>query len=129
MRGKVVGLICVIAISFGIIIYKQTLTAGASQPEPSKPWVLLVAELREADEAHDSCADIIRLVREAQARGIKTEELTPQSDSPLLSKYHVLIIPTVVIVGGDGQEKARFEGEDEKTVKALKEQLSKLKEG
>ncbi len=129
MREKLVGLICVIAISFGIVLYKQTLIVAATPPESNKPWVLLVADLHEADDAHDSCADIIQAVRDVQARGVKTEELTPQSDSPLLRKYHVLTIPTVVIVGGDGQEKARFEGEDEKTLKALEKKLVELKGG
>ena len=90
------------------------------------PRVLLVAELSEADATGDSCAEIIHLVRSARDRGIAVQELEPDSKSDLLTRYHVLTIPTVLIMGGDGKIVSRFEGEGRDTVRALRAGLEQL---
>lgn len=90
------------------------------------PTVILVADLSEASEPGDNCAEIIRLVRDAEKLGIRVSELTPSSASPVLRQYRVSIAPTVLILGKDGREISRFEGEDGSTVQAIRTRLRQM---
>jgi len=90
------------------------------------PAVVLVADLREADDPHDRCADIIRAVREASKRGVHVAELTPDSKSDLLKNHHILTFPTVLLLDASGKEVERFEGEDIATVSAIQTRLAAL---
>jgi hypothetical protein len=65
-------------------------------------------------------------VRSARERGIAVQELEPGSKSDLLARYHVLTIPTVLILDHDGKETSRYEGEGRDTVKALHARLEQL---
>jgi hypothetical protein len=76
--------------------------------------------------AGDPCAEIIHLVRSARDRGIAVQELEPDSKSELLTRCHVLTIPTVLIMDGNGQVVSRFEGEGRDTVKAVRARLEQL---
>lgn len=128
MKVKWLGILAVLLIAGGIIAYKARVTAqpqATTNPEP--PRVLLVADLKEADSAGDICAQIIHLVREARDRGISVRELEPDSKSELLTRYHVLIIPTVLILDRDGTVTARYEGEGRDTLKAVRSGLLQLK--
>ncbi len=98
------------------------------QAPKGAPAVILVADLREADDPHDPCADIIRAVREVSKRGIRVAELSPDSQSDLLHRYRVLTVPTVLVLDSAGNEIGRFEGEDVTTVKAIQTRLSALAE-
>ncbi len=111
----------VIALAMVAVAYKQTATAAGAAPS-----VLLVADLREAGEGNDGCAVIIRSVRDAAAHGVHVQELTPDSASPLLKTYRIVTIPTVVILGADGHEQARFVGENGATIKLLQAKLATL---
>jgi hypothetical protein len=128
MKRKWIGLVAVLVIAGAIIGYKayvsQKPSASASKADP--PRVLLVAELSEADATGDSCAEIIHLVRSARDRGIAVQELEPDSKSDLLTRCHVLTIPTVLIMDGSGQVVSRFEGEGRDTVKAVRARLEQL---
>ena len=75
--------------------------SSASASSAGLPRVLLVAELSEADATGDSCAEIIHLVRSARDRGIAVQELEPDSKSDLLTRCHVLTIPTVLPPSGE----------------------------
>lgn len=108
----------------GVIAHSQRAAAGSAL-EPLRS-VLLVADLREAGESNDGCAVIIRMVRDVAAHGVRVQEITPDSASPLLKTYRVVAIPTVVILRADGREEARFVGEGDATIKALRAKLATL---
>lgn len=125
MKGKWIGLVTVALIAVGIIAYKAHRKQDAAGAPPF-PRVLLVADLREADDAGDPCAQIIHDVRAARARGVAVEELSPDSKSELLVRYHVLTAPTVLILDPKGQVVSRYEGEGKQTVAAVHSQLDQL---
>lgn len=125
MKIKWSGILAVVVIVIGITAYKRHTVHAAATSENHPPRVLLVADLSEADSA-DACADIIRSVRATRQRGIPVQELTPDSKSEMLRRYHVLTIPTVLIIDRSGEVVSRFEGEDHQTVTAVREQLAQL---
>ena len=90
------------------------------------PSVVLVADPREASDSDDGCSVIFRAVRQAAKRGVAVAELPPDSHSDLLHKYHVLTVPTVLVLDKTGKEISRFEGEDTTTVKAVQARLATL---
>lgn len=127
MRVRWLGLGLVAVLVVCTLLLKSRMRHNAtSAPVSGTPAVLLVADLREADDPNDPCADIIRAVREASRRGIRVAELRPDSNSDLLRRYHVLTVPTVLLLDGSGKEIGRFEGEDSTTVKAVQTRLSAL---
>ena len=128
MKRKWIGLAAVLVIAGAIISYKVYVSPKSAAPETKAgfPRVLLVAELSEADATGDPCAEIIHLVRSARDRGIAVQELEPDSKSDLLTRCHVLTIPTVLIMDGNGQVVSRFEGEGRDTVKAVRARLEQL---
>lgn len=118
------GIIAVALIAVAITAYKVHIK-NATVARNSIPKVLLVADLSEADSA-DPCAEIIQSVRAARERGVQVQELSPDSKSEMLRRYHVLTIPTVVILDHNGHVVLRFEGEDRQTVSAVRAQLAQL---
>lgn len=127
MKGKWIGLTAVVLIGGAIIGYKAHVSPESQAASTTALLrVLLVAELGEANATGDSCAEIIHLVRAARDRGIAVQELEPGSKSDLLTRYHVLTIPTVLILDRSGQVVSRFEGEGRDTVKALRTGLQQL---
>lgn len=130
MKSRWIGLVCVLLAAVAIVVYKQRASGVALlEVGAGTPSVLLVADLNEAEEAEDRCGEIIRAVRAAGKRGVKVEELMPDSASELLARYRVVSAPTVVILGKDGGEAARYEGEEEKTVQAIEAHLATLSGG
>lgn len=128
MKSRWIGLTTVALIAGAIIGYKAHLTPDVQAASTSvPPRVLLLAEPSEANDAGDSCAEIIHLVRAARERGVAVRELEAGSKSNLLARYHMLVVPTVVILDGDGKEVARFEGEGRTTVKAIRAALAALR--
>ncbi len=132
MKRKWIGLLAVALVALGIIAYKWHLSSYLSRDTQSTasaapPRVLLVADLREADSDGDACAQIIQDVRAARERGIAVQELGPDSESDLLSRYHVLTVPTVLILDRQGNVTSRYEGEGWETVAALRAQLEQLR--
>ena len=128
MKTKWIGLGAVVLIAGAIIGFKTHLSPEAEAANVAQPpRVLLVAELSEANNAGDSCAEIIHLVRAARDWGIAVQELDAGSKSGLLTRYHVLIIPTVLILDHDGKDTARYEGEGREMVKVLRTVLEQLR--
>jgi hypothetical protein len=127
MRVHWIGIGLVLVLIIGILFLKSRLRPNASPTTVNgTPAVVLVADLREAGEANDGCALIIRAVRDASKRGVSTEELSPDSPSDLLRDYHILTVPTVLFLDSTGKEIGRFEGEDVKTVHAIETRLASL---
>jgi hypothetical protein len=132
MNGRRLALIVIILATGGVIAYKQVRSgnspARSALDSGVAPRVILVADLSEAEEKC-ACGEIIRAVRAAQKRGIPTLEFTPDSKSELLKRYRVLSAPTVVFLDATGKETSRYEGEDEKTVEAIRSYLKRIAEG
>lgn len=127
MRIRWIGVAIVLLAVTGLFLVKQR--AHRVSPELASvelPSVLLVADLREAGEPGDACAEIIHAVREANNRGVRVQELMPDSSSDLLRRYRVLTAPTVLILSEDGRELGRFEGESRETVNAIRTRLATL---
>ncbi|HVT02465.1 MAG TPA: hypothetical protein VHL58_03710 [Thermoanaerobaculia bacterium] len=100
---------------------------AAPTPAAQRASVIALVDPREEGETH-GCGAIIHLVREAKQQGVQVVELAPGSDSPLVKQHRILVNPTVLVVDANGQERARFEGEDGATIKAIEQELQKQKE-
>lgn len=132
MNAGWAGVALVAIAAVGIVVYKQhrvgtetgQLASGASS---QKREIILVADFREAG-TEDNCAEIIRLVRAAASRGVAVRELSPDSESPLLKEYRVLTVPTLLIVDRDGNVASRYEGEENSTVREIRDKLVSLSE-
>lgn len=123
---KWIGVVAVALLAVAIVAYKTSVR----QPDVVSnevPRVLLVADLSEADQEGDRCAEIIQAVRRAKARGIVVQEHNPDSKSPLLSRYRVLTDPTVLILSPQGEVVSRHEGEAPQTLAAIRTQLEQLR--
>ncbi len=129
MKPRHVAVIAIFAAAGVIIGYKHF----RNTPAPSTlnatlaPRVMLVADLSEA-EAKCACGEIIRAVRAAQQKGVATREFAADSKSEELKRYRILTAPTVLFLDAKGDEIARYEGEDEKTVEEIRAQLKRLAE-
>lgn len=120
----------VIIIAIGIVAYKldrqgKLAVQTRKSSSPSKIEVILVADLSEANEKGDNCVKIIHLVRAVGARGIITQEFAPESNSPLIKQYHVLTVPTVLVLD-DGRVVSRYEGESSSTVQEIQTAFAAL---
>lgn len=129
MKTRWIG---VVMAAVGLVAYKEhrfrvSTSPGTQGQSSDKPEIVLVAEPREADTA-DNCAEIIRLVRAAAKRGVTVQELSPNSESPLLKQYRVLTIPTVLILDHDGNVASRYEGEENSTLQQIRNGLTSLAE-
>ncbi len=127
VRWLGVGLVGVLVVCT-LLLKSRTRHSPTAASTNGTPAVILVADLNEANDPNDRCADIIRAVREASRRGIHVAELSPDSNSDLLRRYRVLTVPTVLLLDRSGKEIVRFEGEDSSTVKAVQTRMSALVE-
>lgn len=119
------GLVAILVVCI-LLLKSRTQHNATSATVTGTPAVVLVADLREANDSEDGCAAIIRAVRQASKRGVKVAELPPDSSSDLLRRYRVLTVPTVLLLDKTGKEIGRFEGEDAMTVKAVQTRLANL---
>lgn len=127
-NGKWIGLAAVAFTVVSIVTYKTQVTLRTPTADADAlPRVLLVADLREADSEGDACAEIIRSVRAARARGVAVQELDPGTKSDLLRRYQILTVPTVLILDPNGKVLSRFEGEGRQIVTAVRIQLDQLR--
>ncbi len=96
MKLKWFGIVAVIFIGASLVALKLRADApGATNSEAGPTQVLIVADLGEAG-TNDGCGKLIDAVRAARARGVRTVELSPESSSPLLTQYRVVLSPTVL---------------------------------
>lgn len=132
MKTRWIGILFVVIVVAGIIAWKlhgqpRATVQIAGGGSSATPQVILVANLREANDKGDNCSTIIHLVRVAGERGIAIRELSPGSPSPLIKRYHVLTIPTVLVLQ-HGRVVSRYEGESQATVQKIRARLAKLEE-
>ena len=126
MKKNTLYVIVLLVLAAGLVIYKQRTAPRSTNPEVSLPEVVLIADLGEADSSTDTCAEIIRVVREARGRGVKVLELMPNSDSSLLRNHRVVVVPTVLVLDRDGRELSRFEGESVATLGAIRTRMGQI---
>lgn len=126
MNVKTLAVAFVVLAAGGIVAVKtmgqRPADAAVSAPG-AMPSIVLVADPREAD-TDCGCGQIIRRVREAKARGVAVEELGPAD--PGVARYGVSVVPTVLVLGGDGRVVARREGESSETLAAITGDLTAL---
>jgi hypothetical protein len=137
MKKEWLGVVAVVAAAAAVVIYKEakrsatttpaaTPSAELSTPSASAtPSIVLVADLSEA-ESEDPCAEVIRLVRAAAARGVLVREIPSGQESPLLRQYRITVEPTVLLLDTGGRVLARHEGESPETIAAIRSSLEKL---
>ncbi len=125
MKRNTLYVVVTLAVAAGLIAIKPHVRRSLENESPS-PAVILVADLREADSPNDTCARIIQAVRDARNKGVSVTELMPNSDSSLLKKHAVVVAPTVLILGKEGEELSRFEGESAATLNAIRAALNQL---
>ncbi|HJW72582.1 MAG TPA: hypothetical protein VJ486_06960 [Geothrix sp.] len=94
-------------------------------PMASQPMLILFADLREADSSC-GCGEVIRIVREAAKHRVGLHEMEPGSTDEMVKRYGLTTSPTVLVLGPDGKEQARFEGEGPDTIQGLRSQLQEL---
>ena len=129
MKVRWSGVILVGLLVLGTLFLKsRTRQHGALDPTKGIPAVILVADPSEANDGDDGCAVMFRAVRGAAKRGVAVAEVAPNSNPDLLRRYHVLTVPTVLLLDRTGKEITRFEGEDVTTVKAVQNRLAALSE-
>ena len=128
MKRNLLLVLSVLVVAAGLIVVKRRVKESDAVAHVSPdPTVILVADLSEANEPHDNCAEIIRAVREAETAGIRVSELMPGQASSLLREHQIVVAPTVLILGKDGRELNRFEGEQTSTVIAIRNRLQELR--
>ena len=120
-------MVLILALAAGLIAIKAHI-APPTDKESSSPAVILVADLREAGSPNDTCARIIQAVRDARSKGVNVTELMPNSDSAVLKMHRVIVIPTVLILDKEGQERDRFEGESAATLDGIRARLKQLQD-
>ena len=127
MKVRWPGVALVVLLVIGTLLLKSR-TRNSVAPATVKvtPSVILIADPSEANDSDDGCAVMFRAVRQAAKRGVAVAELAPNSNSDLLRQYHVLTVPTVLVLDNAGKEVSRFEGEDAATVKAVQTRLAAL---
>ena len=126
MKVNWIGLIAVAVVAVVIVISK-TRVGQETPASAGLPRVLLVADLSEADEEGDACAQIIQTVRAVGKRGISVQEFNRDSKSPLISRYRILSIPTVLVLDHKGEVVSRYEGESRQTLASIRAELENLK--
>ena len=129
MKVRWPGVALVVVLVIGTLLLKSR-TRNSVAPATVKviPSVILIADPSEANDSDDGCAVMFRAVRHAAKRGVVVAEVAPNSHSDVLGRYHVLTVPTVLVLNKEGKEISRFEGEDAATVKAVQARLAALSE-
>lgn len=128
MNAKRIALAIVILAVIAVVVVKASTRGTASPPATataapaSRPAVVLVADLREA-ESECGCGQIIRRVRAAKAQGVTVEEVAP---GELAGRYGVTVVPTVVFLDAAGQIVARHVGESPEILAAISGDLARL---
>jgi hypothetical protein len=126
MKVRWPGVIVVALLVVGTLFLKGRMRQHAAPTTATgmMPSVILVADPTEANNSDDGCAVMFRAVRQAAKRGVAVAEVAPDSNPDLLRRYHVLTVPTVLLLDKTGKEVTRFEGEDAATVKAVQNRLA-----
>lgn len=130
MKTSWIGLGAVVLVAGGLIAYKMERPPAPPQhagtaERVAVPQVLMVADLSEAG-TQDGCGKIIAAVQAAEQRHVRVATFNVGDKSALISRYRVLVSPTVLVLTPDGKVAERFEGESPAVVSKVQASLSKL---
>jgi hypothetical protein len=132
MTWRWIGLLAIALVATAIVVYKAAVSGSSSfdvsiagPPDGRSPLVLLIADPRQAEQAC-GCAEILQLVRAVGSRGLPVREIAPEANEAAVRKYRVVVSPTVLILDESGSEVARYEGEDRRTIEAIRTDLERL---
>lgn len=127
MKRQWIGAVVIIAAVAAFITYKE-LGQSKSAPATSaaandRPAVVLIADPHEA-ESSCGCGQIIRMVRSAAQSGLAVQEFSPGTAES--REYRATVNPTVLFIDPAGQVMARYEGEGEETITAIRQHLARV---
>lgn len=123
---KLIASLAVVALGVGIVVWRESQRPTApAGPSREVPQVVLFVDLSEEDE-EQGCGALIRAVRMAAARGVRTEEIDTRDAGDRAARYRLLVAPTVLTLDTSGTEIRRFEGESPETVAGVREHLAQL---
>ena len=126
MKVRWPGVALVVLLVIGTLFVKNRTHHNVPLTPTAIPSVILVADPSEANDSNDGCAVMFRAVRQAAKRGVAVAEIPPNSNSDVLGQYHVLTVPTLLVLDSTGKVIDRFEGEDALTVKAVQSRIASL---
>lgn len=128
MKLRLIWALVVLALAGGLVAWREAHRSRTTAPAPSPTGatrVVLFVDLGEVC-AGEGCGAIIRAVRDAQQRGVATEEVDARDPGDRAKRYRLLVAPAVVVLDGSGRELKRFEGESPETVSAIRAELDLL---
>lgn len=126
--------LAVVGGALAILLWLKPHPGAPGLGEPVAPaegsrHVLLFADLDESGSSC-GCGEVIRLARSAGGiSGVSVEEFDTRADiAAAVTRIGVRVSPTVVLLGVDGAERWRFEGESPEVVDGLRDALATLQE-
>ena len=129
LKRIVIVAVVVLAVS-GVLAAKLMRGDGSSSSSvdtaSAGARVILVANLGEAGE-QCGCGQMIEAARALRGHaGIAYEEHDTRQADGVAARLKLKEQPAIVILGADGAERARFEGEDAATIAAARQALQSL---
>lgn len=134
MKKNWLAVTAVASIAIAIVAYKQLIQMAPAASRTLKKTsengtglsLLLIADPRQASEL-DGCGVIVRMVRAAAARGVPVREISPDTEPSLVSRYHIVVLPSVLLLE-NGNVRELYEGESGETVESIRAELSALED-
>ncbi len=134
MKKNLLGVTAVAVIAVSIVTYKQWIrmppaaskTSQRTSEDGTGLSLLLIADPRQANEL-DGCGAIVRMVRAAAARGVPVREISPEAEPSLVSRYHIVVLPSVLLLE-NGSARRMYEGESPETVESIRAEIGALED-
>lgn len=134
MKKNWLAVTAVAIIAVGIVAYKQRIrmppaafgTPKGTAKNGTGLSLVLIADPRQASES-DGCGAIFRMVRAAAARGVPVREISPEAEPSLVSRYHIVVLPSVLLLE-NGSARRLYEGESPETVESIRAEIGALED-
>ena len=129
MRLKKYGSWLIALVIIGTVFGLKTRTPDTQMPASNPAPVTGPAVILFRGDNSPSCRVIHRLVDEAEQRyggQITFRQLDWSADNPLIERYQVRFLPTVVLIDHKGKEVGRIMGESPAVQARLKDALARL---
>lgn len=119
-------MLTVLVAAAAVVAWREAGRARApTSAEVRSPQIVMFVDLSE-DNEEDGCGAIIRAVRRAALRGVRTVEVDARSPGDQAARYRLLTAPAVVFYDERGGETKRLEGEAPGTINQLRAELETL---
>lgn len=134
MKKNWLAVTAVAVIAVGIVTYKQWIrmrpaafgTAKGTAKNGTGLSLVLIADPRQGNEL-DGCGVIVRMVRAAAARGVPVREISSDTEPSLVSRYHIVVLPSVLVLE-NGSARRLYEGESLETVESIRAEIGALED-